>query len=127
MDPRLLGDDLCRDALKASLQEAPQFAHDLVPGNPGSTEKSRHGDLCGRHHCVSRGKGIRAVRYAASCGVAESTAGFGVSGSTVAQEVLQDWSRASQKFVRVMPIDFKRVRQQQRDAMKSAAAAAAGE
>jgi glutamate synthase (NADPH/NADH) large chain len=50
------------------------------------------------------------------------------TGSTRAKEVLAGWKQHSKKFVKVMPVDFKRVLMQQREAAKNAAApAAAGE
>ena len=50
------------------------------------------------------------------------------TGSTRAKEVLAGWVQHSKKFVKVMPVDFKRVLQQQKEAaMKKDAVAAAGE
>jgi glutamate synthase (ferredoxin) len=46
--------------------------------------------------------------------------------SAVGKQILSDWRRTSTKFVKVMPVDFKRVLQQQREALKNAVAAAAG-
>ena len=43
------------------------------------------------------------------------------TGSTVAQAVLDDWRRSVGQFVKVMPVDYKRVLEQ----LKTAAAAAA--
>gem|GEM_PF-3496824 len=34
------------------------------------------------------------------------------TGSTVAQALLQDWSTSIEKFVKVMPVDYKRVLEQ---------------
>lgn len=47
--------------------------------------------------------------------------------STVATEILKDWPTASKKFVKVMPVDFKRVLTQQRQAQMQTKMAAAGE
>jgi glutamate synthase (NADPH/NADH) large chain len=46
------------------------------------------------------------------------------TGSTVALDIQQNWTRASKKFVRVMPVEFKRVMKQQREALEKASAAA---
>ncbi len=47
--------------------------------------------------------------------------------STVAAEVLANWTAASARFVKVMPVDFKRVLTQQRQAQMQTKLAAAGE
>jgi glutamate synthase domain-containing protein 3 len=44
--------------------------------------------------------------------------------SAVGKEILANWRRGSTKFVKVMPVDFKRVLQQQREKLKNAVAAA---
>jgi glutamate synthase (ferredoxin) len=36
------------------------------------------------------------------------------TGSTVASRLLEDWPAAAQKFVKVMPVDYRRVLEQQR-------------
>ena len=40
----------------------------------------------------------------------------GYTGSTVAKEILGDWDRAVSKFVKVMPVDYRRVLQERRSA-----------
>ena len=51
------------------------------------------------------------------------------TGSTVASEILTNWSAASKKFAKVMPVDFKKVLKAQREAAaaKRVTLAAAGE
>ena len=49
---------------------------------------------------------------------------FRHTGSTVALDIQQNWTRASKKFVRVMPVEFKRVMKQQREELEKASAAA---
>ncbi len=49
------------------------------------------------------------------------------TGSTVATEILENWATASLKFQKIMPVDFKRVLKQQREAAVKPMLAAAGE
>ena len=46
------------------------------------------------------------------------------TGSTLAKEILGNWKKTSLKFVKVIPVDFKRVLKQQREAKELAGAAA---
>ena len=48
------------------------------------------------------------------------------TGSKIAAEILANWETASAKFVKVMPVDFKRVLLQQQEALKNVPAAVAG-